>query len=25
MNYVIWESTDAFKRGFELPEFQGTA
>jgi heme-degrading monooxygenase HmoA len=22
MNYVIWESTDAFKRGFELPEFQ---
>jgi len=22
MNYVVWESTDAFKRGFELPEFQ---
>ena len=22
MNYVIWESTDAFKRGYELPEFQ---
>ena len=22
MNYVIWESTDAFKRGFERPEFQ---
>jgi len=22
MNYIIWESTDAFKRGFELPEFQ---
>ena len=22
MNYIIWESSDAFKRGFELPEFQ---
>jgi heme-degrading monooxygenase HmoA len=22
MNYVIWESTDAFKHGFESPEFQ---
>ena len=22
MNYVIWESTDAFKRGFKSPEFQ---
>ena len=22
MNYVIWESTDAFKHGFESPQFQ---
>jgi|HubBroStandDraft_1064217.scaffolds.fasta_scaffold13461_6 heme-degrading monooxygenase HmoA len=22
MNYVMWESTDAFKHGFESPEFQ---
>jgi quinol monooxygenase YgiN len=22
MNYVVWESTDAFKRGYESPEFQ---
>jgi|SRR5580704_13340319 heme-degrading monooxygenase HmoA len=22
MNYVIWESTDGFKHGFESPEFQ---
>jgi hypothetical protein len=22
MNYVIWESTGAFKHGFESPEFQ---
>ncbi|HEX4167374.1 MAG TPA: antibiotic biosynthesis monooxygenase family protein [Bryobacteraceae bacterium] len=22
MNYVVWESTDAFKHGFESPEFQ---
>ena len=22
MNYVIWESTDAFKHGFASPEFQ---
>ena len=22
MNYVIWDSTDAFKHGFESPEFQ---
>ncbi len=22
MNYVIWESTDSFKHGFESPEFQ---
>ncbi|HEY6387268.1 MAG TPA: hypothetical protein VIX91_16455 [Candidatus Acidoferrum sp.] len=22
MNYVVWESTDTFKRGYELPEFQ---
>jgi heme-degrading monooxygenase HmoA len=22
MNYVIWESTDAFKHGFESPELQ---
>ena len=22
MNYIVWESVDAFRRGFELPEFQ---
>lgn len=22
MNYIFWESVDAFKRGYELPEFQ---
>ena len=22
MNYIVWESVDAFKRGYELPEFQ---
>jgi heme-degrading monooxygenase HmoA len=22
MNYVVWESTDAFRHGFESPEFQ---
>jgi heme-degrading monooxygenase HmoA len=22
MNYIIWESVDAFRRGYELPEFQ---
>jgi hypothetical protein len=22
MNYIVWETVDAFKRGFELPEFQ---
>jgi heme-degrading monooxygenase HmoA len=22
MNYIIWETVDAFKRGYELPEFQ---
>jgi hypothetical protein len=22
MNYVIWEFTDAFKHGFESPQFQ---
>jgi quinol monooxygenase YgiN len=22
MNYVVWESTDAFKHGYESPEFQ---
>jgi heme-degrading monooxygenase HmoA len=22
MNYIVWESVEAFRRGFELPEFQ---
>jgi heme-degrading monooxygenase HmoA len=22
MNYIVWESVDAFRRGYELPEFQ---
>jgi len=22
MNYIIWESVDAFRRGYELSEFQ---
>jgi heme-degrading monooxygenase HmoA len=22
MNYIVWETVDAFRRGFELPEFQ---
>jgi heme-degrading monooxygenase HmoA len=22
MNYIVWESVDAFKHGYELPEFQ---
>jgi heme-degrading monooxygenase HmoA len=22
MNYIVWETVDAFKRGYELPEFQ---
>jgi heme-degrading monooxygenase HmoA len=22
MNYIVWESTDAFKHGYESPEFQ---
>lgn len=22
MNYIVWESIDAFRHGYELPEFQ---
>jgi hypothetical protein len=22
MNYIVWESIDDFKRGYQLPEFQ---
>jgi len=22
MNYIVWESVDAFRHGYELPEFQ---